>query len=153
MAVRDMLDKPIMITEFGASAYAENYTQEEAENYQAMYLANNWEDLEANMAGKGVGNVLGGVLFEFMDEWWKANSDLPERVQKEKAEWYATKSDIYKNLQPENHDAVPQFGFPFLDGWSYEEWYGLVAQGDGKHSPFMRQLRPAYFSIKEMLNK
>ncbi len=33
------------------------------------------------MAGRGVGNALGGVLFEFIDEWWKANSDLPLKIQ------------------------------------------------------------------------
>ncbi len=153
MSVRDLLDKPILITEYGASAYADGYTQKEAEDFHAMYLANNWEDLDANMAGRGIGNVLGGVLFEYMDEWWKANSDLPERVQKEKPEWYASRSAVYKNLQPDNHENVPQFGFPFLDGWSYEEWYGLIGQGDGKGSPFVRQLRPAYFSIKELWNK
>ncbi len=75
--IQEQLDKPVLITEFGAPAYADGYTQKEAEAYQAMYLANNWEDLEAHMAGHGVGNALGGVLFEFVDEWWKANSDLP----------------------------------------------------------------------------
>ena len=149
-AVRSMLDKPVLITEYGCSAYAEGYTPEEAENYQAMYLANNWEDLEANMAGRGVGNALGGVLFEFIDEWWKANTDLPLSVQVEKGGWYTKRSATYKNLQPENHDTVPQFGFPFLDGWSYEEWYGLVSQGSGKDNPFARILRPAYFEMQKM---
>jgi hypothetical protein len=147
--VKETIDKPIMITEYGASAYAEGYSQEEAEAYHAMYLANNWEDLRANMAGRGAGNALGGVLFEYMDEWWKANSDLPEYVQRERPDWYAKRSATYKHLQPENHDTVPQFGFPFLDGWSYEEWYGLVGQGDGKGSPFARVLRPAYFEMKD----
>ncbi len=153
MGVRDMLDKPLLITEYGASAYADGYTQKEAEEFHAMYLTNNWEDMDANMAGRGIGNVLGGVLFEYMDEWWKANSDLPERVQKEKPEWYAQRSATYKSLQPDKHENVPQFGFPFLDGWSYEEWYGLVGQGTGEGSPFVRQLRPAYFAIKELWNK
>ena len=150
--VRDQLDKPVLITEFGAPAYAEDYSQKEAEAYQAMYLANNWEDLEAHMAGHGVGNALGGVLFEFVDEWWKANSDLPLKVQKERPEWYASKSAQYKNLQPDKQDTVPQFGGPFLDGWSYEEWFGLTSQGSGKGSPFARVLRPAYFRMKEMWN-
>jgi len=150
--VRELFDKPTMVTEFGAPAYAEGYSQKEAEDYQAMYLANNWEDLEAHMAGHGVGNALGGVVFEWMDEWWKANSDLPLKIQKERPEWYAVRSALYKNLQPENHDAVPQFGLPYLDGWSYEEWFGLVSQGSGKGSPFARVLRPAYYRMKEVWN-
>jgi beta-glucuronidase len=150
--VQTMVDLPVVITEYGASSIAEGYTDAEAEEYQAMYLDNNWEDLEANMAGRGVGNALGGVIFEWMDEWWKANADLPESVQMSRAAWYEPRSKIYKDLQPERHDAVPQFGFPFLDGWSYEEWYGLVAQGSGKDSPFSRQLRPAYYRMKEIWN-
>lgn len=153
MDVQEILDRPVLITEYGCSAYAEGYSKEEAEAYQGMYLANNWEDLEANMAGHGVGNALGGVLFEWMDEWWKANSDLPMSVQKERAAWYASKSATYKNLQPENHDTVPQFGFPFLDGWSYEEWYGLVDQGNGHDSPFCRILRPGYFVMQKLFKK
>jgi beta-glucuronidase len=140
----------VLITEYGASAYGEGYSQKQAEDYQAMYLGNNWEDLTANMAGHGVGNALGGVLFEYMDEWWKANSDLPEKVQKQKADWYASRSATYKNLQPENHDTVPQFGFPLIDGWSYEEWYGLVSQGDGKGSPFVRILRPSFATMRDI---
>lgn len=150
---QDALDRPVLITEYGTCAYGEGYTQDQAEAYQAMYLANNWEDLEANMNGRGVGNALGGVLFEFMDEWWKANSDLPEKVQRARAEWYASKSAVYKNLQPQIQDTVPQFGFPFLDGWSYEEWYGLASQGNGQDSPFSRVLRPAYFTIQKMWNE
>jgi hypothetical protein len=151
--VKEQTDRPMLVTEYGVSAYAEGYSQQQAETYQTMYVGNNWEDLSSNMAGRGEGNALGGVLFEFMDEWWKANSDLPEKVQKARADWYASKSATYKNLQPENHDAVPQFGFPFLDGWSYEEWYGLIAQGTGAHSPFERILRPAYRTMSLIWSK
>jgi len=153
LTVKDKLDSPTVITEFGAPAYAEDYTIEEAEAYQAMYVANNWEDLEAHLAGQGVGNSLGGVLFEYVDEWWKANSDLPAYVQKERAVWYQSKSALYKNLQPDVHDTVPQFGLPFLDGWSYEEWMGFMSLGDGRNSSFVRQPRPVYHTIKQMLGK
>ena len=48
--------------------------------------------------------------------------------------------------------AVARYGGPFLDGWSYEEWFGIVSQGSGKGSPFARELRPAYYRIKELWN-
>jgi hypothetical protein len=88
-----------------------------------------------------------------LDEWWKANSDLPEKVQKSRADWYTSHSATYKNLQPTTQDKVPQFGFPFIDGWSYEEWYGLAGQGNGTTSPFCRVLRPSYFALKKFWNK
>ncbi len=152
-AVQDMMDKPVMVTEYGVSAYAEGYSPDEVAAFQALYLANNWEDFEANAAGRGVGNALGGVLFEYTDEWWKANSDLPDYVQKERADWYSRHSAIYKDLQPHRHDIVPQFGFPFLDGWSYEEWLGIVDVGDGSNSEFVRKPRPAYYQMKKMWGK
>ena len=143
----------MLVTEFGAPAYAEGYTQTQAEAYQAMYLANNWEDLEAHMAGHGVGNALGGVLFEFIDEWWKANSDLPLKIQKEKADWYASKADLYKSLQPDKQDKVPQFGGAnFSTDGAMRNGSALSSQGNGKGSPFARILRPAYYRMKELWN-
>ena len=52
---------------------------------------------------------------------------------------------------PAVHDTVGQFGGPFPDGWSYEEWYGLVGQGDGQNSPFERNVRKAYFMFRDEL--
>jgi len=151
--VKELTDRPVLITEYGVSSIAEGYTPEEAEAYQGMYLANNWEDIEAHRAGRGEGVALGGVLFEYVDEWWKANSDLPEYVKKKKPKWYAEREHIYRTLQPETHDEVPQFGLPFLDGWSYEEWFGLMSLGDGEMSPFVRQPRSAYDTLKKLWAK
>lgn len=148
--VRDMMEKPVLITEYGCPAIAEGFSDKEALAFQAKYHKYNWEDIAYNSAGSGTGNALGGVIFEWVDEWWKANSDLPKRIQVQKKEWYAERSALYKNLQPENHDRLPQFGAPFLDGWSYEEWFGLFSMGDGSYSPFLRQKRPAYDTVKEL---
>ena len=46
----------------------------------------------------------------------------------------------------------PSSAGPYLDGWSYEEWFGIVSQGSGKGSPFARILRPAYYRMKEFWN-
>jgi hypothetical protein len=32
----------------------------------------------------------------------------------------------------------------------YEEWLGIVGQGNGLKSPFARELRPAYFEYQRM---
>ncbi len=124
--------KPVFISEYGCPAYHHRRSREESEALQATYLRNNWLDIEHNAAGSpGVGNAIGGTLFEWMDEWWKAGPP--------------------PQYDPKIQDIVGQFGGPFPDGWSYEEWFGVAGQSDGKNSPYMRQLRKAYFEYKDEL--
>ncbi len=127
--IRIVSDKPVIITEYGCPSYMEGKSKEVAEEKQAEYLKNAWEDIEYNSAGKpGVGNAVGGVLFEWIDEWWKA-------------------------YEPSLHDATKNWSGPFPDGWNYEEWLGVTGQGNGKQSPFLRRLKKAYFTYKDMWNK
>ena len=127
--VKDSTDKPAFITEYGCPAYVEGLTEEEAETLQADYLKDNWEDIQGNMAnGCGAGNALGGVLFERMDEWWKS-------------------------YEPARHDTKGLFTGPFPGGYMHEEWLGVVGQGNGKMSPFLRQLRKSYFMYQELWRK
>ncbi|MCB4792314.1 MAG: hypothetical protein LHV68_10585 [Elusimicrobia bacterium] len=129
--VSEVYEKPVLITEYGCSAYHHSWPQEKSEEAQAKYLVSNWKDMENNFAGLGAGNALGGFLFEWCDEWWKGGP--------------AT--------DPSKHDVVSQFGAPFLDGYSYEEWLGITSQGDGSDSPFLRQLRQAYFGLEKAWEK
>lgn len=132
MDAHDEWGKPVFITEYGCPAYHHRRVSDEAEALQVDYLRSNWNDMEWNFAGgPGVGNAIGGILFEWMDEWWKAGP--PPQYD--------------ASIQ----DVVGQFGGPFPDGWSYEEWYGIVGQGDGRHSPYLRHLRKAYFLYKDEL--
>jgi beta-glucuronidase len=128
--VFDASGKPAFITEYGSPAFARHLTLEEGEQAQADYHYGNWLDIEENLAGngRGVGNALGGVLFEWMDEWWK-------------------------NYEPFLHDRKSDAIGPFPGGYYFEEWFGIVSQGNGKHSPFMRQPRKTYFVYKEIWNK
>ena len=120
-AVKDEADKPAMLTEYGCPAYAEGMTQEEAEEAQAAYHKGAWEDIARNMdGGCAAGNAIGGIAFEFLDEWWKA-------------------------YEPSKHDTKGFFTGPFPDGYMHEEWLGLAGQGDGKDSPFKRNLRKSYY--------
>jgi len=119
-------DKPVIITEYGCPSYMEYKSSQIAEERQSDYLKESWKDIFYNSAGRGgVGNSIGGVLFEWLDEWWKA-------------------------YEPLLHDAERNWSGPFPDGWNYEEWLGIVSQGDGENSPFMRQLKRAYFTYQEM---
>jgi len=128
--VRDASGKPAYITEYGCPSYARQLTLDEAEKAQANYHLGNWMDIEENLAGnaRGSGNAIGGVVFEWMDEWWK-------------------------NYEPYMHDRKSDAIGPFPGGYYYEEWFGIVGQGDGRDSPFMRQLRKTYFLYQGLWTK
>jgi len=120
---------PAMITEFGCPAYSTGMTQEEALQAQADYHLGCWEDIKENMAGNsGYGNSIGAFIFQYLDEWWKA-------------------------YEPSYHDRKGLFAGPFPDGYMHEEWLGVCGQGDGKNSPYLRTLRPSYFTYKNLWNK
>ncbi|MBN2482890.1 MAG: hypothetical protein JXD21_01650 [Candidatus Omnitrophica bacterium] len=116
-----------MVTEYGAPSYGEGYSHQEAQEYQAEYLGNAWKDIEYNSAGYGAGNAVGGFVFEWLDEWWKA-------------------------YEPFCHDTARLSAGPFLSGYYREEWFGITGQGNGEHSPFLRQLKKAYFTYKKLWN-
>ena len=130
-AVKMNCDKPVVVTEYGCPAYFKAESEAYSEEWQAKYLEGNWNDIVYNTYGSGYGNALGGVVFEWLDEWWKT---LGMR-------------------DPKKHKIDEPWGGPFPDGNMYEEWLGLVSQGDGQNSPLMRQLRPAYFLYKDKLWK
>lgn len=134
--VKEKTGKPCAILEFGCPAY-HSKGLDIGEETQAEYLMSNWEDIKNNLGGKGEGNALGGVLFQWMDEWWKTGDDVRDG----------------KYYSPHKHDTARVGAGPFPDGWGYSEWFGIVGQGNGKETPFLRDLRKAYFSLKEEWNK
>ncbi|MFH0858783.1 MAG: glycoside hydrolase family 2 TIM barrel-domain containing protein [Candidatus Omnitrophota bacterium] len=124
--VKGLIDRPAFITEFGCPAYARGKTEEEAEILQSEYHRGSWEDIQNNMAfADGSGNSLGGVVFVLVDEWWKG-------------------------YEPFIHDKKGLWIGPFPDGTMYEEWLGLCSQGEGKSSPYLRQLRKSYLMYKDI---
>lgn len=124
--VKEEADKATFITEFGCPAYAESKTREETEELQADYHRGSWEDIDNNTAfSEGAGNSIGGVVFEWVDEWWKA---------------YESKV----------HDTKGLWAGPFPDGFMHEEWLGVAGQGDGNSSPFLRHLRKSYYMYKKL---
>jgi tetratricopeptide (TPR) repeat protein len=124
LSVKEEANIPAFITEFGCPAYTEGKSIDEAEKLQADYHRGSWQDIENNMAFReGAGNSVGAVAFEWLDEWWKG-------------------------YEPNVHDTRGLWIGPFPDGYMHEEWLGVSSQGDGKLSPFLRQLRKSYYMYK-----
>jgi beta-galactosidase len=124
---RATIDRPILMVEFGCDAYATGKGPDE--DAQANYIKNGWEDIVYNSAGNpGAGNSIGGMVFEWLDEWWKD-----------------TRGDPLSS-----HSEEPTFEMAFPDGFSQEEWLGIVGQGNGSKSPFLRQPRKAYYALKDL---
>jgi len=137
--VRAVFDRPVLITEYGCDAYWTGRGPDE--EWQAKYHRGCWEDIAFNAAGEnGAGNSLGGIVFEFLDEWWKDNSraDLVDgRV-------------VDPGIGSQSSDPTIEMAFP--DDWSQEEWFGIAGQGDGKSSPWLRELRKTYYLYQELWN-
>lgn len=126
--IKQTMDRPVVITEFGCDAY---YTGKGPdEEMQSRWLRKNWEDIVANRLGsRGVGNAIGGFVFQWVDEWWKDTLNYFENP-----------------MDQQSTRAV--FPMPFPDGYAQEEWFGIFSQGKGTASPFLRIPRKAYFDLK-----
>ncbi len=117
-----LFDRPVLILEYGCDAYHEG--QGENQDEQLAYLEGSIRDIVLNQAGgPGAGNALGGCIFQYADEWWK---------------------DTHSKDPEDSHQTRFSGNMPFPDGYNHEEWFGIVSQGSGAHSPFERRPRKAY---------
>lgn len=125
---RRLFDRPVFLAEYGCDAYFKDRGEDQAG--QQNYIDGALRDITLNQAGgPGVGNAVGGCVFEFVDEWWKDT----------------------QSGDPENkHSTLVTGDMPFPDTYGHEEWFGLMSQGTGQHSPFERRARKAYDYLKQM---
>lgn len=125
--IRLLFDRAVLITEYGTDCYDQSKGQID-ENLQVQYHRRAWNDIIDNsFYGDMAGNALGGVIFCWLDKWWLCGSNKV-------------------------HDA--ELGaWPGLsnDGWHNDEWMGICGQGRGIRSPFLRELRKAYYVYKDEL--
>lgn len=134
--VKEKLNKPLILTEFGADAFnaIENKEDQQA---QAYYLFGNWKEIYENAAGfHKAQNCIGGFTFQFSDGWWKSGQT--------------------KNLEKhDNHASWANGGylFDFEEGKNNmnEEWFGICAKASA-NSEGLYQLYPrkAYFVLKQI---
>ncbi len=124
--VEDKLGIPVFYSEFGADAFDAKAGREDHLT-QARYLSAQWEDIYLNAHGRGVGNALGGYVFQWSDGWWKYKQEENLDVHDTNASW---STDAYIE------DWTP-------DGFNMnEEWFGITAKGpvdvDGHFEVFPR---------------
>lgn len=119
--VKGAYDRPVLVTEYGGS-----YAPGSDEERQAAYHRGCWLDIVANQAGSGVGNSIGGFVFAWLDEWWKAG-DPPRQAA------------VGTTGRQGKGEAQ----------WS-QEYCGILSQGTGRYSPFERQMRKVYLVYQRL---
>jgi hypothetical protein len=133
--VRDVLNKPILFTEFGADAF-NALTNEEDQKAQAYYMVENWKEIYENAAGLGKsGNSLGGFTFQFSDGWWKIGQTKNLNVHDTTATW--------------SNSGYPHDVENGSDNMN-EEWFGICAKGpNNAEGLYDLYPRTAYYALKE----
>jgi hypothetical protein len=118
-------DKPMYLGEYGADAF-NAYVYREDQKAQAD--ATKWLTGEivkhSSAQRRRSGSCLGGLLFEFADEWWKDKRGAGP-------------------MDHDNHGIAPGGG-PHPDKTFNEEWWGIV--------DINRRPREAYYAFRDVLN-
>lgn len=134
--------KPVVFIEFGCDRFNAK-TKKEDEEVQAYFLESLWKEIIRNSAGKsGEGNVLGGCVFEWTDEWWKHNPSNPAGwwIQDDEAGW--SNGAYYFDIEVEGHMNMN------------EEWYGIVGLSTEKENSIDKRIpKKAYYVLKKLWGK
>ncbi|MCI5606073.1 MAG: hypothetical protein MR420_01290 [Spirochaetia bacterium] len=133
--VAEILDKPIVFTEAGADAFNDILMQED-QTAQMTYLESQWQEIYEQAYGKGkCQNVVGGFVFEWIDEWWKR----------------------YQNKNLDQHDGASWsnsgYDIDYADGVNNmsEEWFGICAQSTlKKNGIHVRIPRASYYMLQDV---
>lgn len=141
--IRNCFDKPIVISEFGCDSY-NAYKLYEDQEIQSEFLLAQWEDLYSNtvFSGKENGNVLGGVVFEWSDEWWKHNESY-------KNDW-----SIHNKEAGWSHGAY-FYDIRAKDNLNMnEEWFGIVGLSEEIVDGLNKRLpKKSYYALADYLSK
>lgn len=141
--LRNNFDKPIFLSEFGADSY-DSYREQNAQDWQSKFIASQWNDLMKNtvFSGNSKGNCLGGVVFEWTDEWWKHNEGYcPDwQVHNKEAGW--SNGSYYFDVKAENNLNMS------------EEYFGLFELLPEKENGInKRKPKMAFETLKELWSK
>ncbi len=138
-SLKATFDKPVLFSEFGADAY-DAFLNKEDQNMQAFFLQSQWRQIYENLytSKKGEGNCLGGVIFEWADEWWKHDQNSPETWNVHDSESNWSNGSYYYDIKAKGNKNMN------------EEWFGIVALSEDKEQGLNKRIpRKAYYLIRE----
>jgi len=125
--------KPFVILEYGIDAY-DNVHKNEYEKigipYQADYAEALWKEIATNSD-----ICIGGSIVEYSDEWWKGkfSTDLG-----------------CTDIDPEVHGICGYAMSSHPDGYSNEEWWGLMRIIDNGTNPDIMESRAVYNRLQSL---
>ncbi|MFH1767890.1 MAG: glycoside hydrolase family 2 TIM barrel-domain containing protein [Candidatus Omnitrophota bacterium] len=138
--IRRIYDRPLFLSEFGADSY-NSYKDSADDDMQREFLVSQWKGIYKNSVASGntKGNCLGGVVFEWSDEWWKYNEGYAPGwdVHNKEAGW--SNGSYYLDIKAPNNLNMN------------EEWFGLVAIAQEEENNINKRLpKKAYFALKKL---
>ncbi len=131
--LKKTFDKPLLISEFGADAY-DAYKTREDEDMQSFFLESQWKEIYKNLAkDRGEGNCLGGIIFEWTDEWWKHRDPYIHNIE---AGW--SNGSYYFDIKAPGNLNMN------------EEWFGIVAISEETEAGINKRIpRKSYYVLRE----
>jgi hypothetical protein len=126
--------KPLAILEYGIDAYDDAGGDEyEALGtpYQAIYAQSLWEEMVANSSINS-----GGAIMAYSDEWWKGK--------------YGQVRPGCPEANPSAHGACGYSTGSHPDGYSNEEWWGIMRTVDNGTAPDIMQPRAVYHRLRAL---
>ncbi|MCF7873682.1 MAG: hypothetical protein K9L84_02010 [Candidatus Omnitrophica bacterium] len=141
--IRNTFDKPIILSEFGCDSY-NAYRKKEDQDIQSEFIISQWEKVYSNstISGNEAGNVLGGFVFEWTDEWWKFNEGFPEGWSEHDAQAGWSNGSYYYDIRAKHNQNMN------------EEWFGIISLRKQKEDGLNKRIpKQAYFKLKEYFQK
>lgn len=141
--IRNIFDKPIILSEFGCDSY-DAYRKKENQNIQSDFILDQWKKIYNNstISGNQTGNVLGGFLFEWTDEWWKFNEGYPEGWSEHNPEAGWSNGSYYYDIRAKHNLNMN------------EEWFGIISLQRRQENGLNKRVpKKAYFTLKEYFQK
>lgn len=140
--IKNSFNLPILVSEFGCDSY-DAYNNKESQEVQAEFVLEQWKDLYKNtvFSNNKSGNVIGGCLFEWNDEWWKHNEGYEPNWSMHNTDAGWSHSGYYFDIKAKDNLNMN------------EEWFGIVSLEEGLEESNVPKRTPkkAYYMLQEYL--